>query len=232
MIWYTQHTDTPLTALFSGSTRVSEYQKGKNILDFTEARESERQWHQLGHICKSAPHSRQITMPAPQHCFLQAGCPSCSTTNGVKALYIYTQTHTHIYAYIYSDTGFGCLEYSLKPHSTQYKSFQRRSSQPITWLILINQTVQENTDKRTQYKSEKVNNLKHSKTTLPWFSCLLKHSARKRGGLILQHPRTHTRRDTGYIRHVHSHEIAVWATVWMTYTEWSCRLRARHDTSV
>ena len=27
---------------------------------------------------------------------------------------------------------------------------------------------------------------------LPWFSCLLQHSARKRGGLILQRPRAHT----------------------------------------
>ena len=52
--------------------------------------------------------------------------------------------------------------------------------------------MQENTNKQTQYKSEKVNNLKYSKTKLPWFSCLLQHSARKRGGLILQRPRAHT----------------------------------------
>ena len=33
-------------------------------------------------ICKSAPSSRQITMPAPHHSiFLQAGCPSCRPTN-------------------------------------------------------------------------------------------------------------------------------------------------------
>ena len=56
------------------------------------------------------------------------------------------------------------LEQSLTPHSTQYRSFRRRSSQPITWLILTNKTVQENTDKQTQYKSEKVDNLKYSKT--------------------------------------------------------------------
>ena len=38
-------------------------------------------------ICKSAPRSRQITMPAPhQSVFLQAGCPSCHITNSVKAL--------------------------------------------------------------------------------------------------------------------------------------------------
>ena len=38
-------------------------------------------------ICKSAPRSRQITTPAPQHSvFLQARCPSCCPTNSVKAL--------------------------------------------------------------------------------------------------------------------------------------------------
>jgi len=36
-------------------------------------------------ICKSAPHSRQITTPAPHHSvFLQAGCPSCRPTNSFK----------------------------------------------------------------------------------------------------------------------------------------------------
>jgi len=29
---------------------VSQYQKGKNNLDFTDARDSEWQWHQLGHM--------------------------------------------------------------------------------------------------------------------------------------------------------------------------------------
>ena len=35
---------------FSRTTRVSRYQKGKTNLDFTEARDSEWQWHQLGHM--------------------------------------------------------------------------------------------------------------------------------------------------------------------------------------
>jgi len=54
---------------FSGTTRVSRYQKGKTNLDFTEARDSEWQWHQLGHmqVCTSR-------------------CPSCRPTNSVKAL--------------------------------------------------------------------------------------------------------------------------------------------------
>jgi len=49
---------------FSGTTLVTQYQKGKTNLDFTEAKDSEWQWHQLGHM---APCSRQITMPAPHH---------------------------------------------------------------------------------------------------------------------------------------------------------------------
>jgi len=66
---------------------VSRYQKGKTNLDFTEARDSEWQWHQLGHmqICTSL----QTDNHAMQHLttqFLQAGCPSCHPTNSVKAL--------------------------------------------------------------------------------------------------------------------------------------------------
>jgi len=65
---------------------VSRYKKGKTNLDFTGARDSEWQWHQLA-ICKSAPRSRQITTPAPHRSvFLQAGCPSRRPTNSVKAL--------------------------------------------------------------------------------------------------------------------------------------------------
>ena len=47
---------------------MSRYQKCKTNLDFTVARDSEWQWHQLGHTKdKSAPCSRQITTPAPHH---------------------------------------------------------------------------------------------------------------------------------------------------------------------
>ena len=40
----------PFNGPFSGSTQVSRYQKGKTNLDFTGARDSEWQWHQLGHM--------------------------------------------------------------------------------------------------------------------------------------------------------------------------------------
>ena len=69
-----------------GTTRVSRYQKGKTNLDFTEARDSGWQWHQLGHmqVCTSlqtANHASTLALS-----FLQAGCPSCRPTNSVKAL--------------------------------------------------------------------------------------------------------------------------------------------------
>ena len=51
----TPHTHThPFNGHFSGTTQVSRYQKGKTNLDFTEARDSEWQWHQLEHMRKCA----------------------------------------------------------------------------------------------------------------------------------------------------------------------------------
>jgi len=65
---------------------VSRYQKGKTNLDFTEARDSEWQWHQLGHmqVCTSLQTDNHASTPPLS--FLQAGCPSCRPANSVKAL--------------------------------------------------------------------------------------------------------------------------------------------------
>ena len=82
------HTHThPFNGPFSGTTRVSQYQKGKPVwvlLKQETVSGSGISWA----ICKSAPRSRQISMPAshPPLGFLQAGCPSCRPTNSVKAL--------------------------------------------------------------------------------------------------------------------------------------------------
>ena len=40
----------PFNGPLSGTTRVSRYKKGKTNLDFIKARDSEWQWHQLGHM--------------------------------------------------------------------------------------------------------------------------------------------------------------------------------------
>ena len=84
---FTSQTHTQLfNGSFSGATRVSRYQKGKTNLDFTEARDSEWQWHQLGHmqVCTSLQTDNHASTPPLS--FLQAGCPSCCPTNSVKAL--------------------------------------------------------------------------------------------------------------------------------------------------
>jgi len=70
----------------SGTTRVSRYQKGKTNLDFTEARDSEWQWHQLGHMQVCTLLQTDNHASTPPLSFLQAGCPSCRPTNSVKAL--------------------------------------------------------------------------------------------------------------------------------------------------
>ena len=45
------HTHThPFNGPFSGTTQASRYQKGKTSLDYTEARDSEWQWHQRGRM--------------------------------------------------------------------------------------------------------------------------------------------------------------------------------------
>jgi len=65
---------------------VSQYQKGKTNLDFTEARDSEWQWHQLGHMQICILLQTDNHTNTPPLCFLQAGCPSGRPTNSVKAL--------------------------------------------------------------------------------------------------------------------------------------------------
>ena len=84
-----RHTHTythPFNGPLSGTTRVSWYQKGETNLDFTEARDSEWQWHQLGHmqVCTSLQTDNHTSTPPLS--FLQAGCPSCRPTNSVRAL--------------------------------------------------------------------------------------------------------------------------------------------------
>ena len=80
-----QHTHTRLTALCPGLPRWAG--KGKINLDFTGARDSEWQWHQLGHmqVCTSLQTDTHASTSLLKF-FLQAGCPSCHPTNSVKAL--------------------------------------------------------------------------------------------------------------------------------------------------
>jgi len=71
------HTHTRPYGPLSGTTQVSRYKKGKTNLDFTEAGDSEWQWHHLGHmqVCISLQTDNHASTPPLS--FLQAGCPSC-----------------------------------------------------------------------------------------------------------------------------------------------------------
>ena len=55
-------------------------------LDFTEARDSEWQWQQLGRMQVSTSLQTDNHASTPPLSFLQAGCPSCRPPNSVKAL--------------------------------------------------------------------------------------------------------------------------------------------------
>ena len=93
MLWPAQsptftNTLHPSNGLFSSTTWLSWYQKGKTSLDLNEARGdgvsgcSGISWT----ICKqSAPRSRQRTTPTPHHSILQVECSSWCPTNSVKA---------------------------------------------------------------------------------------------------------------------------------------------------
>jgi len=73
----------PFNNPFAGTTQVSTYQKGKTNPDFTEARDSEWQWHQLGQMQVCALlQTDNYTSILPL--FLGAGCPSCRPTNSSK----------------------------------------------------------------------------------------------------------------------------------------------------
>ena len=79
---HTQLFNNPL----SGTTQVSQYQKGKTNLDFAGARDSGWQWHQLGHmqVCTSLQTDSHAN--TPQLSFLQAECPSSRPTNSVNTV--------------------------------------------------------------------------------------------------------------------------------------------------
>jgi len=63
---------------------MSRYQKCKINLDFAEARDSEWQWHQLGHMQVCTLLQTDNHTSTPPLSFVR--CPSCRSTNSIKAL--------------------------------------------------------------------------------------------------------------------------------------------------
>ena len=146
--WLQEYTHThthPFNGPFSGTTQVSQYQKGKTNLDFTEARDSEWQWHQLGHmqVCTLLQTDNHTSTHSV---FLQAECPSCRPTNSVKALKARLQEYTRknkmstIQCHEKSTSSFAQLNWEwFTNHSRHKKCFALRNFQhapsPINWLF-------------------------------------------------------------------------------------------------
>jgi len=65
---------------------VSWYQKGKTNLDFTAARDSEGQWHQLGHmqVCTSLQTDNHASTPSLS--FFTGRMPFLLPNHSIKAL--------------------------------------------------------------------------------------------------------------------------------------------------
>jgi len=75
---------------------VSRYQKGKTNLDFTEARDSEWQWHQLGHmrVCTSLQTDNHASTP-PLSFYRPDDLPASKPTASKQVSLIYrTQPKT------------------------------------------------------------------------------------------------------------------------------------------
>jgi len=128
---YTTHTHVrTFNSPLSGTTRVSRYQTGKTNLDFNEARDSEWQWHQLGHmqVCTSLQTDNHTSTPPLS--FLQARCPSCRPTYSIKTLK--AQFSLHSSQIIYQET-----KLSISKHT----KCRYNSNSPGThkyWIYMFN----------------------------------------------------------------------------------------------
>jgi len=77
---FATHTN-PFNGPLSGTTQVSQYQKGKTNLETVSGSGIRR-----GHMQVSTSLQTDNHASTPLLSFLQAGCPSCHPTNSVKAL--------------------------------------------------------------------------------------------------------------------------------------------------
>jgi len=91
---------------------VSRYQKGKTNLDFTEARDNEWQWHQLGHmqVWTSLQTDNHTSSPPLFFTGQMPFLSSCRPTNSIKAL-----KATSVNNDIAEITNSGKMEYTQSP---------------------------------------------------------------------------------------------------------------------
>jgi len=101
VVGYTHTRARVLNGLLSGTTRVSRYQKGKTNLDFTEARDSEWQSHQLGYmqVCISLQTDNDASTPPLS--FYTVRMPFLPPNQQRQSTEGYTVVHTYTYILIY-----------------------------------------------------------------------------------------------------------------------------------
>ena len=95
-VYFVHKTEShPFNGPLSGTTRVSRYQKGKTNLDFTEASNSEWQWHQLGHMQVCILLQTDNHTSTPLLCFFTGRMPflppnqQCQSTEGKNTITIW-----------------------------------------------------------------------------------------------------------------------------------------------
>jgi len=89
-----------VVCVLSGTTWVGRYHKGKTNLDFTEARDSEWQWHQLVHmqVCTLLQVDNHASTPPLSFFYSLDALPAAQPTASKhwrQLLFTVTHTHTH-----------------------------------------------------------------------------------------------------------------------------------------
>ena len=119
---------------FSGTTRVSRYQKGKTNLDFTEARDSEWQWHLLGHMQDCTVLQTDNHASTPPLSFLQSGALPAAQRTASRHWRHYWQEYTALNAYTQSDTAGGSTDLTLRH---VLKLTHRGAAQVWVWSLVV-----------------------------------------------------------------------------------------------
>ena len=120
---------------------MSRYQKGKLNLDFTEARDSEWQWHQPGRMQVCTLLQTDDHASTPPLSFLQAGCPSCRPTNSIKERTVNHSTYlqrsadpervARVDGFVWSSVEAGLLSEETPSAQCTHLSCRQRAPQPI-----------------------------------------------------------------------------------------------------
>ena len=136
----------PFNGPFSRTTQVGQYQKGKTNLDFTEARDSEWQWHQLDYmqVCISLQTDNHASTPplvfTDQMPFLPPN-RQCQSTEGNRYPGYIIKTSRRFFtwqAIQYQNAGEVCNVYKWACDDELQPTLITVPSNPLTNLLTTN----------------------------------------------------------------------------------------------